>query len=162
MREKSSALRAKEAFMALYHDGKFKPGTKIPSESNMAELLGVSRETWRKALALLRGDGVLYSKHGSGTYLLEQSHRITNDLSQLKSMSRMIEEAGLVEKGSCMTCTVGAGVPVLTADGIDAALSAGTDGSAVIFVFIQPQSSAGKNIRTIAADRFIFTSRKSV
>ena len=31
--------------MALYHDGKFKPGTKIPSESNMAELLGVSRET---------------------------------------------------------------------------------------------------------------------
>ena len=69
MREKSSALRAKEAFMALYHDGKFKPGTKIPSESNMAELLGVSRETWRKALALLRGDGVLYSKHGSGTYV---------------------------------------------------------------------------------------------
>lgn len=108
MREKSSALRAKEAFMALYHDGKFKPGTKIPSESNMAELLGVSRETWRKALALLRGDGVLYSKHGSGTYLLEQSHHITNDLSQLKSMSRMIEEAGLVEEGSCMTCTVGA------------------------------------------------------
>ena len=51
---------------------------------------------------------MLYSKHGSGTYLLEQSHRITNDLSQLKSMSRMIEEAGLVEEGSCMTCTVGA------------------------------------------------------
>ena len=70
--------------------------------------------------------------------------------------------AGAETEGTEVTCTVGAGVPVLTADGIDAALSAGTDGSAVIFVFIQPQSSAGKNIRTIAADRFIFTSRKSV
>ena len=49
MRTKSSALRAKEEFLALYHDGKFEPGTRIPSESSMAEMLGVSRETWRKA-----------------------------------------------------------------------------------------------------------------
>ncbi len=65
----------------------------------MAEMLGVSRETWRKALGLLRGEGVLYSRHGSGTYLQEPSHRITNDLSQLKSMSKMIAEAGLREQG---------------------------------------------------------------
>jgi len=107
MRGKSSALRAKEEFLALYHDGAFEAGTKIPSESSMAEMLGVSRETWRKALGLLRGEGVLYSRHGSGTYLQEPSHRITNDLSQLKSMSKMIAEAGLREQGSCMTCTVG-------------------------------------------------------
>ena len=107
MRTKSSALRAKEEFLALYHDGKFEPGTKIPSEAHMAEMLGVSRETWRKALGLLRGDGVLYSRHGSGTYLQEQSHRITNDLSQLKSMSKMIAEAGLEEEGSSMTYTIG-------------------------------------------------------
>ena len=50
MRGKSSALRAKEEFLALYHDGAFEAGTKIPSESSMAEMLGVSRETWRKAL----------------------------------------------------------------------------------------------------------------
>ena len=107
MRTKSSALRAKEEFLALYHDGKFEPGTRIPSESSMAEMLGVSRETWRKALGLLRGDGIVYSRHGSGTYLTEKRHRIANDLSQLKSLSRMIAEAGLVEEGSSMTCTVG-------------------------------------------------------
>ena len=56
MRGKSSALRAKEEFLALYHDGAFEAGTKIPSESSMAEMLGVSRETWRKALGLLRGE----------------------------------------------------------------------------------------------------------
>ena len=67
MRGKSSALRAKEEFLALYHDGAFEAGTKIPSESSMAEMLGVSRETWRKALGLLRGEGVLYSRHGSGS-----------------------------------------------------------------------------------------------
>ena len=59
MRGKSSALRAKEEFLALYHDGAFEAGTKIPSESSMAEMLGVSRETWRKALGLLRGEGRL-------------------------------------------------------------------------------------------------------
>ena len=107
MRTKSSALRAKEEFLALYQDGKFEPGTRIPSESSMAEMLGVSRETWRKALGLLRGDGIVYSRHGSGTYLTEKRHRIANDLSQLKSLSRMIAEAGLVEEGSSMTCTVG-------------------------------------------------------
>ena len=105
MRTKSSALRAKEEFLALYHDGKFEPGTRIPSESSMAEMLGVSRETWRKALGLLRGDGIVYSRHGSGTYLTEKRHRIANDLSQLKSLSRMIAEAGLVEEGSSMPCT---------------------------------------------------------
>ncbi len=48
MKQKSSALRAKEAFLSLYQAGEFAPGSKIPSEVHMAERLGVSRETWRK------------------------------------------------------------------------------------------------------------------
>lgn len=111
MRQKSSALRAKEAFLALYQAGKFEPGGKIPSETHMAEMLGVSRETWRKALGLLRSDGLLVSKHGSGTYLLERPCRISNDLSQLQSMTKMIAAAGIEEKASRVECAVGAAPP---------------------------------------------------
>lgn len=107
MEKKSSALRAKEAFLALYQAGEFEPGGKIPSELHMAERLGVSRETWRKALALLRSDGLLVSKHGSGTYLLERPRRIANDLAQLQSMRRMIAAAGIEEKESSIECAVG-------------------------------------------------------
>ena len=62
-------LCAKEAFLALYHAGEFLPGHKLPSELQMAQRLGVSRETWRKALGLLRSDGLIVSRHGSGTSL---------------------------------------------------------------------------------------------
>lgn len=107
MQQKSSALRAKEAFLALYQAGEFEPGSKLPSEIHMAERLGVSRETWRKALSLLRSDGLLVSKHGSGTYLLERPRRIANDLSQLQSMTKMIAAAGIRENESHVESAVG-------------------------------------------------------
>lgn len=106
MKSKSSALCAKEAFLALYHAGEFLPGHKLPSELQMAQRLGVSRETWRKALGLLRSDGLIVSRHGSGTYLLDRPRRISNDLSQLQSMGAMIENAGIVEEKSDITCSI--------------------------------------------------------
>lgn len=111
MKQKSSALRAKEAFLSLYQAGEFAPGSKIPSEVHMAERLGVSRETWRKTLDLLRSDGLLVSKHGSGTYLLEKPRRIANDLAQLQSMSKMIAAAGIQEKESEMVCRIDTAPP---------------------------------------------------
>lgn len=106
MKSKSSALCAKEAFLALYQAGEFLPGHKLPSELQMAQRLGVSRETWRKALGLLRSDGLIVSRHGSGTYLLERPRRIFNDLSQLQSMSAMIANAGIEEQKSDISCSI--------------------------------------------------------
>ncbi len=100
MKPKSSVQLAKEAFLRLYQAGEFVPGSKIPSENDMAQRLNVSRMTWRKAVDLLQRDGLLTSRHGSGTYLLEQPHRITYDLSQLQSMTHMIDVAGLQESKS--------------------------------------------------------------
>lgn len=108
MRGKSATLKAKEAFMQLYYDGKFPEDSKLPSENDMARTLGVSRETWRKALKVLRSEGILASRHGSGTYVLPKSNQIHNDLSQLQSMTRMIAAAGIQElesKTTCSTCT---------------------------------------------------------
>ena len=105
MKEKSSAQAAKEAFLQLYRAGEFTPGSRIPSENDMAQRLNVSRMTWRKAVDLLQREGILASRHGSGTYLLEQQPRITYDLSQLQSMSHMIDAAGLRESGSSVILT---------------------------------------------------------
>ncbi len=106
MKQKSSALCAKEMFLSLYDAGEFEAGKKIPSEMQMAQCLGVSRMTWRKAVDLLQRDGILVSKHGSGTYLVENPPRIINDLAQLQSISVMIANAGIQERTSDITCTL--------------------------------------------------------
>lgn len=107
MKEKSAVLTAKEGFLQLYHEGDFPPGTKLPSEYEMSRRLGVSRETWRKAVSLLRSEGILVARHGSGTYTADQGSRIFNNLSQLQSMTKMIADAGIREQQSDTYCTVG-------------------------------------------------------
>lgn len=44
-------------------------GTKLPSESDLAQTLDVSRATVRSAIKHLQQAGVLYSRSGSGTYV---------------------------------------------------------------------------------------------
>jgi GntR family transcriptional regulator len=48
------------------------PGGALPSERDLTEALGLSRVTIRKAIDLLIGEGLLYRKHGSGTFVLPQ------------------------------------------------------------------------------------------
>jgi len=105
MKKTSLSARAKEEFLRLCDDGTFTPGQRIPSEAEMSRLFGISRETWRSSLEMLRREGILYSKHGAGTYLLDSTHKIENDLSELRSLSDMIRNAGIVECDPKITIT---------------------------------------------------------
>lgn len=58
-----------EEIMAGIVDGRLPEGQKLPPESELAELFGVSRPVVREALARLRADGVLISRRGSGSYV---------------------------------------------------------------------------------------------
>ena len=44
-------------------------GEKLPSESQLCELYGVSRPVVREALSRLQADRVVISRHGSGTFV---------------------------------------------------------------------------------------------
>lgn len=105
MKKTSLSLQAKEQFLELCEQGTFIPGQRIPSEAEMSKLFGISRETWRSSLGMLRREGILYSKHGAGTYLLDSVHKIENDLSELRSLSDMIRNAGIVECDPKITIT---------------------------------------------------------
>ncbi|MFF7445366.1 MULTISPECIES: aminotransferase class I/II-fold pyridoxal phosphate-dependent enzyme [unclassified Streptomyces] len=48
-------------------DGRLPAGTRLPSERELARVLGVSRGTVVAALTLLRDDGWLHTRHGSGS-----------------------------------------------------------------------------------------------
>ncbi len=51
--------------------GKMKPDTKLPSEHELMELYGVSRETIRKALNLLAQNGYIQKIRGKGSIVLD-------------------------------------------------------------------------------------------
>ncbi|VFR24910.1 Transcriptional regulator, GntR family [plant metagenome] len=58
-----------EEIMARIVSGALPEGERLPAESEMAETFGVSRPVIREALARLRADGVIVSRHGSGSYV---------------------------------------------------------------------------------------------
>jgi GntR family transcriptional repressor for pyruvate dehydrogenase complex len=52
---------------AMIRDGRFKPGDKLPTESELTEMFGVSRTPVREALSVLEASGMIKSRHGSGS-----------------------------------------------------------------------------------------------
>jgi len=53
----------------LIQDGTFPKGSKLPTETELAKMFGVSRMTLRQALALLQDDGLVKSIHGKGNFI---------------------------------------------------------------------------------------------
>ncbi|MFA7553847.1 MAG: FCD domain-containing protein [Spongiibacteraceae bacterium] len=56
---------------ALILDGTLAPGSKIPSERQLAEKLKLSRPLIREALKELRGRGIIETLHGQGSFVAE-------------------------------------------------------------------------------------------
>src|SRR5690606_4784682 len=65
--------------------GVIKPGDALPSERDLALKADVSRVTVRKAVQHLVRDGLLVQRHGSGTFVAPETHRVEQSLSQLTS-----------------------------------------------------------------------------
>ncbi|MCQ4085374.1 trehalose operon repressor [Saccharibacillus sp. JS10] len=70
----------KNIFSQIYSDytqqiesGALKPGTKLPSENEIAEAHETSRETVRKALHLLSQNGYIHKIRGKGSYVLDMN-----------------------------------------------------------------------------------------
>jgi len=47
----------------------FAPGDRLPSERDLAGEYGCAYDTVRRATAVLRGDGLIITVHGRGTYV---------------------------------------------------------------------------------------------
>ena len=52
--------------------GAYPPGTRLPAERELAARLKVSRPAVREAIGALQNEGMVATRHGSGTYVTEQ------------------------------------------------------------------------------------------
>jgi GntR family transcriptional regulator len=73
--------------------GTFRPGSQLPTEAGLCEMLGVSRTVVREALRVLEDEGLVARRHGVGTFV--RNHPILKNLNFNFGITEMIESAGL-------------------------------------------------------------------
>jgi len=73
--------------------GSFRPGSQLPTEAELCQMLGVSRTVVREALRVLEEDGLVTRRHGVGTFV--RDHQIIKNLNFNFGITEMIESAGL-------------------------------------------------------------------
>ena len=60
-------------------EGEYKSGSRLPTEQQLMEQFGVSRQTVRNALEILTKEGLIQRRQGSGTVVLEQKPKSENN-----------------------------------------------------------------------------------
>jgi len=91
--------------------GELNPGARLPTEQQLAEKFGVSRNVVREAIAQLRADGVVEARQGVGAFVLapEQRAAIRIDREALKldtNMERLFELRRILETESAALAAV--------------------------------------------------------
>ena len=69
-KKKLKYIKVYEKLYDMIQDGTFAPGTKLPSENDLAEQMQISRMTLRKALVLLQEDNLIQNKNGVGNFVM--------------------------------------------------------------------------------------------
>ncbi|MFL7894410.1 MAG: GntR family transcriptional regulator [Anaerolineales bacterium] len=85
----------KDFIIELLRREKYKPGDKIPTESELTDMLGISRSTLREGLHLLEEERVIRAKHGSGRYLLSLPEDLEFEITRLQSVTEMLAAFGI-------------------------------------------------------------------
>lgn len=67
----SAADRAASGIRRLIASGEFAPGSRLPGERELSDRLGISRPALREGLRRLGVGGVLESRRGAGTFVVE-------------------------------------------------------------------------------------------
>ena len=84
-------------------EGRYQPDEALPSERALAESLGLSRVTARKAIDQLASQGLIVRRHGSGNYI---APRIEQPLSRLTSFSEQLRARGYSPSSRWLTRSV--------------------------------------------------------
>jgi GntR family transcriptional regulator len=81
-----------EALLGQIESGELLPGSRLPSERELSERLGVTRMTLRQALDVLSRQGLLNRRQGDGTYVAEP--KIERDANRLVPFTKGMQRQG--------------------------------------------------------------------
>lgn len=75
-------------------EGRLSPGSRLPNELELAEMMGISRGTLRAALHLLQQQGLVWRRQGIGTFVSEKPI-LENRLDINGGVTELIQSKGL-------------------------------------------------------------------
>jgi GntR family transcriptional regulator len=94
LQPKSIANQVDEILLERIREGVYAAGSRMPSESELSDELGVSRATVRTALAKLAANGFILRKQGDGTYVNEHVHETSAHFGNLWDLAELISGNG--------------------------------------------------------------------
>ncbi len=103
-RPKTITTQVVEIIGQRLRDGVYPAGSRIPSESELAQDLQVSRTTVRNAMAKFAADGLLIRKQGDGTYVSARAQEIDTRYGGQWDFSRVIEGNGFTPSIKMLKC----------------------------------------------------------
>ncbi|MEJ0086881.1 MAG: GntR family transcriptional regulator [Pseudomonadota bacterium] len=110
--DESSSLplyqQLQRALREAIENGAIAPEDALPPERDLAEMLGVSRITVRKAIDELAEEGLLVRKQGSGTFV---SNRVEKNFAKLTSFSEDMRARGREPRSVWLTKAAGTVTP---------------------------------------------------
>nr|WP_210341813.1 FadR/GntR family transcriptional regulator [Rhizobium setariae] len=90
----------------LIYRGRFEAGTRLPSERDLAQQLGVSRPSLREALIALEIDGTVEIRMGSGVYVCPERERPPLPTGLVgESPSELMQARAIVEGSAALMAT---------------------------------------------------------
>lgn len=101
-------VQVRNGLTRLIREGRFSPEDALPSERVLAERLGISRVTARKAIDALATDGLIVRRHGSGNYI---SPKLEQPLTRLTSFTEELKLRGFVPSSRWIRRVVGTVMP---------------------------------------------------
>ncbi len=84
----------KEKLISYIKKNNLQVGDRLPAESELSRILGISRLTLREAFNSLKNDGLINSIQGKGTFLSGDVENIANTLNNNLGISEMIIASG--------------------------------------------------------------------
>ena len=91
---KTLADQVEDLLRGRIREGIYAPGSRMPSESELSEELGVSRATVRTVLAKLAVNGLILRRQGDGTYVNARVGKISAHLGNVWDFICLIESNG--------------------------------------------------------------------
>ena len=101
-------LQVRNGLARLIREGRFGHDDALPSERALAEQLGISRVTTRKAIDALAGDGLILRRQGSGNYVAPM---LEQPLTRLTSFTEELRQRGFAPSSRWVRRSIGAVLP---------------------------------------------------
>lgn len=87
-------VAARERIVEYIKENQMKEGDRLPSETELSKVLGVSRLTLREAMNSLKSEGKIYAIQGKGTFVSWETENIENLLNNNLGVTEMIRANG--------------------------------------------------------------------